>query len=176
MNQPGTGLTAQQALLRMQRSRERLRGALLPAPEDIDPGTAARSSRAWPVQLWRWLARTPLAPAVKPAWRAASAWWRQHPWRPTTELVGSAVATELRPAIRQHPVMAIVLGAGLGAALVLARPWRWVPHAAGVSAAWQMALTGALAAWAERRADPVGPVRHDEPLRTDTAATTAGAQ
>jgi hypothetical protein len=56
---------------------------------------------------------------------ALQAWWKQQPWRATTQQLAAALRTQISPLLRRHPV-AVVLGAvALGGALVWARPWRW---------------------------------------------------
>jgi hypothetical protein len=171
----------EQALTRIDRSRARLRTALLPTPEPDEgrqPGSPAGSGRMlrrWRAALRRWLAGTPLAPlahVARPAWAAAGAWWQQHPWRATGIAAGRAVSEELAPVVRRHPVLSVSLAAAAGAAVVAARPWRWEPLASHAQQAsrraidstlswsWQqlsqpsvqVALATALAAWSGQQA------------------------
>jgi hypothetical protein len=182
----GDGSTRlEQALTRIDRSRARLRTALLPThePEGRQPGSAAaggRTLRRWRAALRRWLAGTPLAPlahVARPAWAAAGAWWQQHPWRATGIAAGRAVSEELAPVVRRHPVLSVSLAAAAGAAVVAARPWRWEPLASHAQQAsrraidstlswsWQqlsqpsvrVALATALAAWSGQKASQAAP-------------------
>lgn len=166
------------ALARIEGSREKLRAALLPPEQDDDfpqgGGSGPRLVRRWRARLRRWLAGTPLAPLVKPVWSAAGSWWLHHPWRVTGVAVGRALGDELGPVIRRHAVLSVSLAAAAGAAVVMARPWRWEPvatHAqyAGrraldttLSWSWQqlsqpsvqIALATALAAWSRQEGTP----------------------
>ncbi|MEN9889806.1 MAG: hypothetical protein RLY78_101 [Pseudomonadota bacterium] len=115
------------ALLRLHASRLQLVAVLLPEPAAARPqGRAALKPAAW----WRWLRaqlrRSALTSVVSDSLRHL---WRHHPWRPAADTLHDTLA----PAVRQHPWVAVALSAGLGAAVVAARPWQWpvlAPHLA----------------------------------------------
>lgn len=113
------------ALSRLQASRAQLRAAMMPPAEP----PASSSGFAWPRRwraMWRtWTRSGPVALAAGTAAHAVQSWWRSQPWHATTQLAGRAVMAETLPLVRRHPLWAVAVGAGLGAALVAARPWRW---------------------------------------------------
>lgn len=159
------------ALLRLQQSRAQLRAAMLPPPDTAATGPGSAFPRRWRA-LWRaWTRRGPLSGLSAVADSAAGAlrgWWRSQPWHSTTEWAGRAVLGEAAPLVRRHPLLAVALGAGLGAAVVLAKPWRWqaltrrVRPMGGSLLRWtlaqlsqvpvQMALAGLLAQFVGDRA------------------------
>lgn len=155
------------ALLRIEASREALRHTLIPPPA---PARAAGGApHNWITALRLWLKGTPLAPLAKPAWAAVRHWWRQQPWHASGEAAARLVGDEVVPLLRRRPLVAVGAAAVAGAALVAARPWRWLwPHARGSGSSrggalpwlWlqlsqppvQMALAAALAAWGSHKA------------------------
>ncbi len=113
------------ALTRLQASRAKLRAAMLPAPTEQTASAGFKLPRRWRA-MWRsWTRSGPLALVAGTTMSAMQSWWRRQPWYATTELAGRAVLAETTPLIRRHPVWAVALGVGVGAALVAARPWRW---------------------------------------------------
>jgi len=158
-------------LRRLMASRARLRAELIPArrfgaagkPATTDGGLAGRARALWELLASRGSRRAVFTGAAG----LLRNWWVRQPWHATTELLGHAVADEVSPWVRRHPVAAVTLGAFAGAAVVVARPWRW--HVVGSQSRvmgrslgrWtvsqltqptvQMALAAALAAWLERR-------------------------
>jgi hypothetical protein len=114
------------------------------------------------------MARRPVGRVVAALSALARRWWRHQPWHDTTQLLGSAIAQSAAPTIRQHPLAAIVIAAIGGAALAVARPWRWLAMGAPArrwvwsqlsQAQLQMALAGALVTWlAEQRRHHAAPV------------------
>ena len=114
-----------QALLRLQASRVKLRAAMLPAPQPEASSGGFGLPRRWRA-MWRaWTRGGPLAAVAGTAMGSLRGWWRGQPWHSTTEWAGRAVLAEVAPLVRRHPLLAVMLGAGAGAALVAARPWRW---------------------------------------------------
>lgn len=111
------------ALARLAASREQLKHELLPAPhEEHAPGPLPRRVQA----LWRWLRRRFAgSPVLDMAVQTAQHWWRAHPWRSTGELVVQELHATAAPLIRRHPLAATLAAAGLGAALMIWKPWRW---------------------------------------------------
>ena len=174
------------ALLRIEASRARLRSAMLPPPEPAaaDGGPGFALPRRWRA-MWRAFTRSgPLAAVASTAVGAVGSWWRSQPWHSTGEWAGRALLAEVQPLVRRHPLMAVALGASLGAAVAAARPWRWralsrrVRPVGGHLVRWtlaqlsqvpvQMALAALLAQFVGDRARaqtsaPVGPVGPDAP-------------
>jgi hypothetical protein len=113
------------ALARLAASREQLKHELLPQPDDAhgtDPGSLPRRAQA----LWRWARRHfSGSPVLGMAMQAAHDWWHAHPWRSTGELVVQELHANAAPLIRRHPLAATLAAAGLGAALMIWKPWRW---------------------------------------------------
>lgn len=115
------------ALLRLHASRLGLVAVLIPEPPAARPhGMATLRPAAW----WRWLRgqmrRSPVFSVVSDGLLQV---WRHHPWRPAA----TALSDTLSPAVRQYPWVAVALSAGIGAAVVAARPWQWsllAPHIA----------------------------------------------
>lgn len=115
------------ALLRIEASRARLRSAMLPPPDtaSTDGGPGFALPKRWRA-MWRaFMHKGPLATVAGTAASALGAWWRSQPWHTTTEWAGRALLAEVQPVIRRHPLLAVAVGASLGAAVVSARPWRW---------------------------------------------------
>lgn len=158
-------------LKRLMASRARLRAELIPARRFGAAGKPATSqgdlsgrARA----LWGLLvSHGPRRAVFTGAAGLLRSWWVRQPWHATTELLGHAVAGEVSPWVRRHPVSAVALGAFAGAAVAVARPWRWQvlgsqSRVMGRSLGrWavsqltqptvQMAAAAAIAAWLERR-------------------------
>ena len=115
------------ALMRIEASRARLRSAMLPPPETSasDAGPGFSLPRRWRA-MWRSFMRSgPLATVASTATSALGSWWRSQPWHSTGEWAGRALLAEVQPLVRRHPLMAVAVGASLGAAAAWARPWRW---------------------------------------------------
>ena len=131
------------ALARLQASRAKLRAAMLPPPQEQPASSGFGLPRRWRA-MWRaWTRSGPMAVAAGTAVDAVQSWWRRQPWHASTEWAGRALLAETTPLIRRHPVWAMVLGAGLGAAVVAARPWRWTAVSRRVRP-----LGGHLVSWA----------------------------
>ncbi|WP_077035637.1 hypothetical protein [Pelomonas sp. KK5] len=112
------------ALQRLAASRQQLRNELIELPDTTPhhPLNIPRRLRA----LWRTLRRGLRgSPVAGVALTALQQWWEGHPWRATTELVAGELHAQVAPAVRRHPVAAMLLSAGIGLAVVAARPWRW---------------------------------------------------
>ncbi len=77
-------------------------------------------------------------------WAVLRRWWQDHPASGVLELVAPA----LQGYARAYPGRTLTLAAGLGAALVLLRPWRLLPLTAlALTAARSMPVAELLAAW-----------------------------
>jgi hypothetical protein len=110
------------ALTRTECSRQRLRQALLPAPEPV--GAAATGGRLRH-RVQRWLARTPLATMWRSAWSGVQTWRQRHALHDTGVVGRRAIEDGLAPLVRRHPLASVGTAAALGAALVASRPWQW---------------------------------------------------
>ena len=174
------------ALIRIEASRARLRSAMLPPPEtsasDAGPGFAL--PKRWRA-MWRSFMRSgPLATVASTAAGALGSWWRSQPWHSTGEWAGRALLAEVQPLVRRHPLMAVAVGASLGAAVAAARPWRWralhrhVRPVGGHLMRWtiaqlsqvpvQMALAALLAQFVGDRARGQTGTREAPPAAADT--------
>jgi hypothetical protein len=77
-------------------------------------------------------------------WAVLRRWWQDHPASGVLELVAPA----LQGYTRAYPGRTLTLAAGLGAALVLLRPWRLLPLTAlALTTARSMPVTELLAVW-----------------------------
>ncbi len=77
-------------------------------------------------------------------WAVLRRWWQDHPASGVLELVAPA----LQGCARAYPGRTLALAAGLGAALVLLRPWRLLPLTAlALTAARSMPVAELLTAW-----------------------------
>lgn len=122
---PDPEARAAQALLRLQASRAQLRLAMMPPPQPESSTGGFGIPRRWRA-MWRvWTRGSPLAGVGATAMDSLRGWWRSQPWHSTTEWAGRAAVAELAPLVRRHPLLAVVLAASAGAALLAARPWRW---------------------------------------------------
>lgn len=68
----------------------------------------------------------------------ATHWWESHPLREAAHIASNVAAPAaealLAPMARRHPWRLVLIAAGVGGAIVWARPWRWLPQAALSSA------------------------------------------
>lgn len=115
------------AIARLTASREQWRRELLP-PTDAGhrPHGAAGALPRRLGALWRWWRRRLAAtPVLGLAIEAVQTWWWSHPWRTTCELVAHELHANATLHIRRHPLAATLAAAGLGAALMIWKPWRW---------------------------------------------------
>ena len=180
------------ALLRIEASRARLRSAMLPPPNAAasDAGPGFSLPRRWRA-MWRSFMRSgPLATVASTAAGAIGSWWRSQPWHSTGEWAGRALLAEVQPLVRRHPLMAVAVGASLGAAVAWALPWRWralhrhVRPAGGQLLRWtiaqlsqvpvQMALAALLAQFVGDRAraqtgTPEAPTEAADPQQASAA-------
>jgi len=115
------------ALARLAASREQLRHELLPLPDESAHGAGRGGPLPRRLQaLWRWARqRFGASPVLGLAMQAAQGWWHAHPWRSTSELVVQELRAGVAPVIRHHPLAATLAAAGIGAALMIWKPWRW---------------------------------------------------
>lgn len=129
--------TIQQALARLELSRERLRLAFKPLPV---PAPGGESAFLHPIRRARaWLRTTPwgglLDPALGAAGEEVKRWWEGQAWRQSAVLLKDSVSSELLPLVRRHPIAAVLITALAGAALARSGVWRWRPVR---RSAWQI--------------------------------------
>lgn len=160
----------QAALTRLASSRQRLLQSLAPQRPDDDqhgPGWSTRFPRRLRALGRMLMSRGPSAALFRAAAATARQWWQTQPWATSSEMLGRALAQEVRPLVRRHPWSAVGIALGFGAAAVAAKPWIWrnlQPYAATLGArvrraAWsvfaqapvQMALTAVMTAWLAER-------------------------
>jgi hypothetical protein len=53
-------------------------------------------------------------------------WWAEHPLHTSATLALAASRTAIVPMVKRHPAAVLGSAAAVGAALVWARPWRWL--------------------------------------------------
>ena len=55
-----------------------------------------------------------------------SEWWSEHPLHASATLALTASRTAIVPLVRRHPAAVLGGAAAVGAAIIWARPWRWL--------------------------------------------------
>lgn len=106
----------------------------------------ARTRQALLAQMHR---HAPQPPAGNAApndglWQVLRRWWQDHPAQGVLALAVPA----LQACANVYPVRTIALATGLGAAMVLLRPWRLLPLSAlAMAAVRAIPLTDLLKAW-----------------------------
>ena len=116
-----------QALARLNHSRQNLRQTLCPAP------TAAGESPGLPWLAWRrtraWLRSTSWGALLDPLLSALgpelTRWWQGQRWYPTWQLAKQSMAAELAPVVRRYPIASVLLTAAAAAVVVSSGVWRW---------------------------------------------------
>lgn len=138
------------AIAQLEASRQRLRGVMVPPPGDPLPSMQGQGLWQRGRVLWRYLRQTSARrhPVLRLAAEAVQDWWLAHPLRQLAQTVALPVHDAAAPVVRRHPWSAVVLAAAGGAALAVARPWRWtmvrqqMRLARRRSVNWALALVG----------------------------------
>jgi hypothetical protein len=112
------------AQMRLEASRARLRSAMLPPPVEL------AEVQPRPQTLLHRLAHLPTISAVL---ESVESWWGHHPLRPVSQLAGGASEAIVRPYADRHPLKLVLFAAVFGAGLVWSRPWRWLFRSALVA-------------------------------------------
>ena len=118
------------ALARMQASRARLRTALVP-PAAAGGGSGGHGGSGFSVSniarlLWRQVrGGFRKSPSLDLVAQTVQTWWRRQPWHSAASLAGGEVQQMVVPMVRSHPWRAVAVAAAVGAAVVVAKPWRW---------------------------------------------------
>lgn len=160
---------------RLAESRRRLRDAMMtiahpPEKPPIDwvgdPGEVVHGL----------LARARQWPGAELVLETLESWWRQHPLRTASTVAEEATRTFVAPLARQNPLAAVAGAFGVGALLMLSRPWRWLIRPALV-----IGLVSQLAKHAVRRVPADSVLRmvsgtlSKSARRRSARATAAGA-
>ncbi len=154
------------ALARLASTRRRLLLTLAPqnsASASQADGSATRFPLRWRALARVLMSRGPSAALLRAASATVGQWWHAQPWAAASDMLGRAVAQEVRPVVRRHPWLAVATALALGAVAVSARARLWraaKPYAKPLGGqirrgAWslftkapvQMAITALLAAW-----------------------------
>ena len=115
--EPATGAVPDSANERLARSRERMTRWL---------ADDQQSTRAAASNVPAWLNKLRQNPVSAIAVDALLAWWERQPLNTSVHVAEAAASAAITPLVRRHPVVVLGGAAVAGAAVVWARPWRWL--------------------------------------------------